>query len=135
MLDVYLSWNEKLTKIDEEIYLRLWIYDPHIINSQEVAAYKDCLHFYDQSFDIGNNEKQFPFHKYTNLREKLDFFYWYQHIDCDIYTESDRIDDIQRGWISENEFEVMKGKAYKVETMHLSNGGIDKKYSVQVGEV
>ncbi|GIO05694.1 hypothetical protein J31TS6_17220 [Brevibacillus reuszeri] len=135
MLDVYLSWNEKLTKIDEDFYLKLWIYDPHFINSQVVAAYKDCLHFYDQSFDVGNQEKQFPFHMYTYLIEKLEIFDWHQHIDCAIYTESDLIDDIQRGWMSENEFKAIKEKAYKVETIHLSDGNIDKTYSVQVGEV
>lgn len=37
--------------------------------------------------------------------------------------------------ISEKEFEAIKGKAYKVETIHLSDGDTDKTYSVRVGDV
>jgi hypothetical protein len=135
ILDVYRSWHEKLSKLDEVFYLKLWIYDPHFINSQVVAAYKDCLHFYDQTFDVGNQEKQFPLHKYTYLREKLEMFDWHLHIDSDVYTESDLIDNIQQGWTSENEVEAIKGKAYKVETVHLSEVDTDKTYSVKVGDV
>lgn len=135
ILDVYRSWHEKLLKLDEDFYLRLWIYDPHFINSQVVTAYKDCLQFYDQTFDVGNQEKQFPLDKYTYLREKLEMFDWHIHIDSDVYTESDLIDNIQQGWTSENEVEAIKGKAYKVETVHLSDGDTDKTYSVNVGDV
>lgn len=135
MLDVYRSWYETLSKFDKDFYLKLWIYDPHFINSQVVAAYKGFLHFYDQTFDVGNQEKQFPLHKYTYLREKLEMFDWHLHIDSDIYTESDLIDNIQQGWTSENEVEAIKGKAYKVETDYLSDGDTDKTYSVKVGDV
>lgn len=135
ILDVYRSWHETLSKLDEDFYLKLWIYDPHFINSQVVAAYKDCLHFYDQTFDVGNQEKQFPVYKYTYLRERLEMFDWHLHIDSDIYTESDLIDNIQQGWMSENEVEAIKGKAYKVETVHLPDGDTDKTYIVKVGDV
>lgn len=135
MLDVYRIWHEKLSKLDEDFYLKLWIFDPFIINSQLVAAYKDCLHFYDKTFDVGSQEKQFPFHKYTYLREKLEMFDWYLHIDTDVYTESDLIDNIQRGWMSESEVVAIKCKAYKVETIHLNDGDSDRTYSVKVGDV
>lgn len=135
MLDVYRCWHEKLSEFDEDFYLKLWIYDPHFINSQVVTAYKDCLHFYDQMFDVGNHEKQFPFHKYTYLRESLEVFDWYLHIDGDVYTESDLIDNIQRGWMSDKDVEAIKEKAYRVETIHLSDGDTDKTYSVKVGDV
>lgn len=135
MLDVYLSWSETLKKLDEKYYLKLWIYDPNFINSQVVAAYKDCLHFYDQTFEVGDQGKQFPFHKYTYLREKLEMFDWHQHIDCDVYTESDLIENIKRGWMTENEVTAIKGKAYKIETIQLSDGDTDKTVSVKVGDV
>ncbi|WP_419875126.1 hypothetical protein [Candidatus Pristimantibacillus sp. PTI5] len=135
MLDVYRSWHEKLSKLNEEFYLKLWIYDPHFINSQVVAAYKDCLHFYDQTFDVGNQEKKIQLHKCNHLREKLEMFDWQLHIDSDIYTENDLIDNIQQGLMSENEVESITGKAYKVETVHLSYGDTDKTYSVKVGDV
>lgn len=134
-MDVYQSWYQKLNELGEPFYLKLWIFDPHFINSQVVAAYKDYLHFYDQTFEVGYQEKEFPFGKYTYLREKLEMFYWHRHIDCDVYTESDLLDDIQLGWMSQNELEAIKRKAHKVETIHLSDGEIDRTYSVQVGDV
>jgi hypothetical protein len=135
MLEVYQSWHEYLSKLNEKFYLKLWIYDPHFINSQIVAAYEECLHYYDQTFDVPNQEKQFPYHKYTYLSEKLEMFDWQLHIDSDIYTESDLIDNIQRGWTSESEFKAIKGKAYKVQTIRLSDRDTDKTYSVKVGDV
>lgn len=135
MLEVYQSWHEKLTRLEENFYLKLWIFDPHFINSQVVAAYKDCLHFYDRTFDDGTQDKQFPFHKYTFLKEKLEMFDRQHRIDCDVYTENDLIDNIQRGWMSSGEFYAIKRKAYKVEVIQLSDGEIDKTYSVQVGDV
>lgn len=135
MLDVYRNWHEKLSKLNEEFYLKLRIYDPHFINSQVVAAYKDCLHFYDQTFDVGNQEKQFQLYKCNYLREKLEMFDWHLHIDSDVYIENDLIENIQQGWMSENEVKAIKGKAYKVETVHLSDRDTDKTYSVKVGDV
>lgn len=135
MLDVYQSWYQKLNEFGEPFYLKLWIYDPQFINSQVVAASKDYLHFYDQTFEVGDQEKQFPFGKYTYLRKKLEKFDWHSHIDCDVYSESDLLDNIQQGWMSEKELAAIKGKAYKVETIHLSVGGLDKTYSVKVGDV
>ncbi|RIX59228.1 hypothetical protein D3P08_03470 [Paenibacillus nanensis] len=135
MLDVHLNWNEKLTDTGEDYYLKLWIYDPHFIHSQVVAAYRNSLHFYDKAFDVGSQEKQFPFYKFDYLREKLERFDWCQHIDCDVFTECELLDNVQRGWMSEKEIEAIKGKAYKVETIHLSDGDTDKTYSVQVGDV
>lgn len=135
MLEVYQSWHEKLSNLNENFYLKLWIYDPHFINSQVVVAYKDCLHFYDRTFDIGTQDKKFPFHKYKYLKEKLEMFDWQYHIDCDVYTESDLVDNVQRGWMSAGELDALKGKAYRVEAIHLSDGDIDKTYCVQVGDV
>ncbi|WP_258235154.1 hypothetical protein [Paenibacillus agaridevorans] len=135
MLEVYQSWLEKFTRLDESFYLKLWIYEPHFINSQVVTAYKDCLHFYDRTFDIGTQDRQFPFHKYPYLKEKLQRFDWRLHIDCDVYTESDLVDNICRGWMSFDESDAIKAKAYKVEEIRLTDGGIDKTYSVKVGDV
>lgn len=135
MLEVYQNWHEKLTELGEVFYLKLWIFDPHFINSQVVASYKDCLHFYDRTFDVGTEVKEFPYHKYTYLKEKLEMYDWQHCIDCDVYTESDLIDNMLRGWMLSDEINTIKSKAYKVQVIQLSNGEDDKTYSVQVGDV
>jgi hypothetical protein len=133
--EVYESWCNKLKKTNEEFYLKIWLYEPNFINSQIVAAYKECLHTYDKTFDFARNEKKFPFDKYTYLKDKLEMFNWSLHIDSDVFTESDLIDNIQRGWISEDEFKVIKSKAYSVDIIKLSGRDTDKVYSVKVGDV
>ncbi|MCP3776693.1 hypothetical protein NLX71_25985 [Paenibacillus sp. MZ04-78.2] len=137
MLEVYENWLQKFKEMDEEFYLKIWLYDPHFINSQIVAAYKECLFFYDQTFDLARQEqeKKFPFDKYTSLKDQLEKFNWRLHIDSDVFTESDLIDNIQRGWMSENEVKAIKSKAYKVDSINLSDGDTDKVYSVKVGDV
>lgn len=135
MLEVYHHWNEEITRLGEPFYLKLWIYDPHFIHSQLVAAFKDCLHFYDQTFNTATEQRQFPFHKYRNIRKELEMFDWHLHMDSDTYTESDLLDNIERGWMSEREFERIKGKAYNVDTIHLAGDDVDRIYSVRVGDV
>jgi len=50
MIEVYLEWHQKMKKEEEDFYLKLWLYDPHFINSQIVVAYRNCLDFYDETF-------------------------------------------------------------------------------------
>lgn len=69
MIDVYLNWHKKMSETSEDFYLKIWLYDPHFINSQIVTAYRECLHFYDKTFDSTSQEKQFPFHKFTYIRD------------------------------------------------------------------
>jgi hypothetical protein len=135
MVEVYAHWNKTLLATGEPYYLKLWIFDPHFIHSQIVAAYQDCLHFYDQTFDAQKIEKPFPFHKYPKIQDKLQLFDWHLYVDCDTYAESDLTDHLQRGWMSEKEAASIRQKAYKTTVIQLPNGETDTGYSVRAGDV
>ncbi|MFX3632391.1 MAG: hypothetical protein ACE3L7_09485 [Candidatus Pristimantibacillus sp.] len=135
MLDVHASWHQTMIQDNEPFYLKIWLYDPHFINSQIVVANKENLHFYDHTFDDSLASKGFPFEKFISLKDKLLQFDWKLHIDSDVYTESDLIDNVRLGWSTVSELEQIQKKAYRTETINLGDGTKDKTYSIKVGDV
>jgi len=134
MIDVYLNWHKKMSKTNEPFYLKIWLFDPHFIESQIVVAYRDCLHLYDNTFDSAAVQKPFPFHQYTFLKDQLELFDWKLHIDSDTYMESDLMEDLHEGLMTEKEVEKIKKQAYQVTTIPW-DGKPEKVYSLQVGDV
>jgi hypothetical protein len=134
MIDVYLTWYEKMKKENEDFYLKIWLYDPHFINSQIVVAYKDCLNFYDKTFDKRKEHKGFPYEKFHFLKEKLDKFEWELHIDTDYYDENDLNEWIMDGFKTEKEVQAIKDKAYKTYNIK-SEDGTYIQYSIDKGDV
>jgi hypothetical protein len=135
MVDVYLNWYEKMKNEDGDFYLKIWLYEPNFINSQIVVAYKDCLHFYDNTFDKHSEEKQFPIEKYVTLKDKLDLFNWKRHVEADIYELGDLKEDIQLGLRTEEEVRGIINHSYKTEKIDLTNYGEEYIYKVNVGNV
>lgn len=131
MIEVYLEWYQKMKNENEDFYLKIWLYDPHFINSQIVAAYRDCLDFYDKTFKRRQENKEFPFDKFHSLRGKLEQFEWDLHIESDYYDENDLKEE---GALTEKEVSRIKGKAY--ETIRIENGyGSFLQYSLDKGDV
>jgi len=97
MIEVYLEWHQKMKKEEEDFYLKLWLYDPHFINSQIVVAYRNCLDFYDKTFKRRQENKEFPFDKFHSLRDKLEQFEWDLHIESDYYDENDLNEWLEEG--------------------------------------
>lgn len=134
MIDVYLHWHEQMTNEKENFYLKMWLYEPNFISSQIVTAYKDCIDFYNDTFDKHTISKPFPIHKYKSLENKLSLFHWELHIDRDEYWESEFTEDIESGFKTKSEVEDIKNKSYKTEKISLSYGN-DTRYRVNVGDV
>ncbi|WP_264740043.1 hypothetical protein [Cytobacillus firmus] len=97
MIDVYISWYEKMLNEKEDFYLKIWLYDPNFINSQIVVEYRDCLNFYDNVFDKHIKDKLFPIERCATLKDKLNLFNWERHVEADIYELGDLKEDIQIG--------------------------------------
>ncbi|WP_442602905.1 hypothetical protein [Paenibacillus sp. KN14-4R] len=135
VFDVYFHWHERMKSTNGQFYLKIWLFDPHFINTQIVVANKDALHFYDNTFDTAIQDEKFPFQKFTYLKEKIEKYTWKLHIDSDVYTESDLINDIKNGWRSEKEIQKVMNKAYKSESINLPNNEFDRTFSVKVGNV
>jgi hypothetical protein len=134
MMDVYLAWYEKMKKENGDFYLKIWLYDPHFINSQIVVAYKDCFEFYDQTFVKRKEHKEFPYDKFLSLKEKLEQFNWELHIDTDYYDENDLNKWIMDGLSTEKEVQAIKDKAYEINNIKSENGTY-LQYSIDKGDV
>lgn len=134
MIEVYLEWHRKMMDENEEFYLKIWLYDPNFINSQIVVAYRDCLDFYNKTFKIREENKEFPFNKFHSLRDKLEQFQWDLHIEIDYYDENDLNEWLEEGSLTEKEVSKIKGKAY--ETIKFENEfGSFLQYSLDKGDV
>lgn len=134
MIDVYLNWFEKMAKEKKDFYLKIWLYEPNFINSQIVVSYKDCINFYDETFDKNPTKKNFPIHKYKSLEEKLSLFDWEICIDTDEFWASDLKEDLDLGFKTAAEVEEIITKSYGTEKSSLDDGD-DILYKVNVGDV
>lgn len=134
MIEVYLEWHQKMKKEEEDFYLKLWLYDPHFINSQIVVAYRNCLDFYDETFKRRQENKGFPFDKFHSLRDKLEQFEWNLHIESDYYDENDLNEWLKEGALTEKEVSRIKGKAYDAVRIKDEDGSF-LQYSLDKGDV
>lgn len=134
MIEVYLEWHQKMKKEDEDFYLKLWLYDPHFINSQIVVAYRNCLDFYDETFKRRQENKRFPFDKFHSLRDKLEQFEWDLHIESDYYDENDLNEWLEEGALTEKEVSRIKEKAYDAVRIKDKDGSF-LQYSLDKGDV
>lgn len=134
MIDVYLNWYEKINDENENFYLKIWLYEPGFISSQIVVSYKDCIDYYDDTFDKNPIKKTFPFHKYEALKDKLALFDWEPHINDEKYWDEELKEDIESGFRTKDEVNEIINKSYRSEKVRLSYGD-DILYKVNVGDV
>jgi len=133
MIKVYQSWSQQMKSLNEPFYLKIWLYNPNFIESQIVVAFRECIDYYDNTFDKSNDIKAFPSHLYGK-KVDLQEFKWELAIDSDNYWLSDLREDIPLGFKTDKDIEVIKNKAYKNETVNFSYGE-DTVYKVKVGDV
>ncbi|MFD1954845.1 hypothetical protein ACFSL6_11890 [Paenibacillus thailandensis] len=133
MLEVYQAWYQRMKQLNEPFYLKIWLYDPNFIQSQIVVAFRECLNFYDQTFEKSNNKKAFPCVRYGNITS-LQLFKWELAVDSTQYLLSELLEDKRLGYMTEKDIEAIQKKAHKVETVKFSMGE-DTVYSVKVGDV
>ncbi|MED1472695.1 hypothetical protein [Bacillus salipaludis] len=134
MIDVYLAWHQKMKAENEDFYLKIWLYDPRFIESQIVVAYRDCLGFYEHTFELRPNKKEFPYDKFYSLKNKLEKFEWQLHIDSEYFTDNDLKEYIEEGLMTETESSQIIQKAFKTLRIENEFGGV-LQYSLDKGDV
>ncbi|WP_340021254.1 hypothetical protein MHI24_19885 [Paenibacillus sp. FSL K6-1096] len=75
MIEVYHSWSRQMAGLNEPFYLRIWFYHPNFIQSQIVVAFRDALHFYDNTFEAGSGSQTFPWELYGTVSGLQDFIW------------------------------------------------------------
>lgn len=127
MIDIYRSWEKSLKELGEPYYLKIWLYDPHFINSQIVAAVGDKIDYYTGLFEPDDNNRQFPYEKYKINGIDLTEFIWLLKKDQYIVYSSDFIDD-------EKYLQHIKKKAYKIRNEKILDTD-ETCYYVREGDV
>lgn len=133
MIEVYQSWYEQMQRLNEPFYLKIWLYHPNFIHSQIVVAFRDCLHFYDNTFEKSNDKKAFPSQLYGKIAGLQDFK-WELALESEYYRLAELQADVSMGLRTDKSIEVIKNKAYKHEIVKVSTGE-DTVYSVKLGDV
>lgn len=133
MVDMYQSWFEQMKALKEPFYLKIWLYDPHFIQSQIVVAYRECLNFYELTFDKSSDHRAFPLQRYGRI-PGLSPFHWELAIETEHYWLSELHEDQRLGIKTDKEIEAITRKAYKVEAVKAS-ADEDTVYSVRTGDV
>jgi hypothetical protein len=133
MIEVYQSWYQQMKRLDEPFYLKIWLYHPNFIHSQIVVAFRDCLHFYDNTFEKSNDKKHFPTQLYGKINS-LEEFKWEFALESEYYHLNELQSDVGLGFRTDKSIEAIQNKAYKRETVKLS-GVEDTIYSVKLGDV
>jgi hypothetical protein len=134
MIEVYFEWYEKMINEDNDFYLKIWLYEPNFIKSQIVVAYKDCLNFYDNTFEKRLLCKKFPVHKYAFLAEKLARFDWELCIEADVYWSNDLEENVKLGLSREYEVNEIIRQSYRMDKIEYNNE-TTYAYCVDVGDV
>ncbi len=82
---IYNSWKAELEKTEKPYYLKIWLYEPRLSNSQVVCAIEDKIERYESLFEdavFKQNNSSFT----TMLSSD---FKWQKKIDEEPYWESD----------------------------------------------
>lgn len=81
LLDIYISWKKSLDSLGQPYYLKIWLYEPHLPQSQIVCAIGDYISYYDNVFPLAQNQKEFPNSNYQSHINSFKHFSWSLGID------------------------------------------------------
>jgi len=128
MCEIYDNWKSQLEALDEPYYLKIWLYDPHFINSQIVVAIKEDIDYYENVFNKTKDIKQFPLQKY-DPQGKINNFKWKQFLDEDFIFK-------KFNELTEPEIKEYSKKAHLIEEVSFDNGKYtDTCFRIRNGDV
>lgn len=89
LIDIYYSWREQLQQLGKPYYLKIWLCEPHFLNSQVVCAIGDKIEYYENLFFKPDNYKILPVNSYGKLNTKLEKFAVEYCLDEDHFTNNE----------------------------------------------
>ena len=88
LLDVSEYWQQKLQQARKDCELQLWLFLPHMTESQIVVSTGESRPPWGM-FDPDPDPKPFPGNWFPRLKARLDQLDWNLHIESDVFTKSD----------------------------------------------
>ncbi|NLR94604.1 hypothetical protein [Flammeovirga agarivorans] len=140
LLDIFNSWKEQLKQLDEEYYLKIWLYERDISKSQVVCAIGSNISYYEELFHQPNKEKVFHSKNYGNLYDELDKLQWTNAWEEDHYDE--QFIDEPENYVSRKAYEEEKlwfekllKKPHRLSYLDYSRDRKIEQYSFKKGEI
>lgn len=125
LLNIYHSWRETMEKLEEPYYLKIWLYEPQITQSQIVCALGDFIGFYETAFYQPEIEKEIDLkNNYSQLVERMGQLTW----DYAPYEQGVKINDIGEPYEFKTSKEYRKNKRSvkrKIQNAYRTKEGED----------
>ena len=136
LLDIYESWKNQLDKLNEPYYLKIWIFKPRFSKSQVVCAIGNSIEFYQNTFNIPENAKEFKIDFGEIIKNRIENYNWECRLDEDFLFSS----DIGNPEDYENEKEYLEDKKWfnnKLKKKHITKTLKDgtNSYVFEIGNV
>lgn len=74
--DIYESWNIQLKELGKPFYLKIWLFEPDIFDSQVVCAINDRIEYYENIFHKPKIEKNITKSRFEKSSNRINDFNW-----------------------------------------------------------
>ena len=107
LIEIYYSWKNQLETLNQPYYLKIWLFESDLKNSQVVCAVGDKIDFYNETFkEIENKKMSLKQSKLFHVLNTYQEFKWESKIEVNVLEKNylETIDDFK----SNQEFQFMK---------------------------
>ncbi|GAB1307556.1 hypothetical protein KH5_02390 [Urechidicola sp. KH5] len=87
-LEIYNNWKLTIEALEEPYYLKFWLYESNLAQSQVVCAIGEYINYYNQVFTVGDTKKNFPINNYRSHYNLFIDFEWSLGIDESIFEDN-----------------------------------------------
>lgn len=92
-MDIYESWDRQLTKLRKTYYLKIWLFEPNIYNSQVVCALNEEIEYYENIFHTPEVVKDTSKLSLNKISTRVNKYNWTYRIDEYEISESEYLRD------------------------------------------
>ena len=79
--DIYESWNIQLKQLGKPFYLKIWMFEPDIYNSQVVCAINEKIEYYENIFHKPEQQKKLAKSSLEKISNRIDEYNWNYNIE------------------------------------------------------
>lgn len=117
LLDIYDQWLLQLASLGQPYYLKIWLYEPRLLESQVVCALGERIDYYESLFSDSNDLSKRQAADHNPRIGRLAFYNWKQYRDDEIYIvdEEEKLSDYD--YKSTNWIRQQLKKAHEVKVL------------------
>jgi len=140
LLDIYDNWKMQLEKIGQPYYLKIWLCDPKVSESQVVCGIGERIERYENMFFKPDKDKKIKTANYGSLKQRLEKYNWDYHFEENHFDNNEigepeyyrSIEDYEE---SKKWFEKLLKKPHRTTILTTPIDNVTEYYSFKKGEV